>query len=193
MSTTDTPPPSRIHIIGGAGTGKTTLGRRVGSMIGVEVFDLDAIGYEGAYEGQKGTRIRTLEERLMDVHNITEKPGWVAEEGFLWWVDELFDNADVILWLDFPYRIRACRAAKREIQRTLARNNTQGGLLSQLDWLFGINGSTSSEHLGHQELLMTMALLLESGPSAIWSVTQTKYYVAAATPMWTPSSRVFSK
>ncbi len=105
-------------------------------MIGVEVFDLDAIGYEGAYEGQKGTRRRSLEERLVDVRSISEKPGWVAERVFLWWVDELFDNADVILWLDFPYRIRTWRAAKRDLQRTIARNNTQGGLLSQINWLF---------------------------------------------------------
>lgn len=87
MSATNMPAPSRIHIIGGSGTGKTTLGRQIGSMIGVEVFDLDAIGYEGAYEGQKGARRRSLEERLVDVRSISEKPGWVAERVFLWWVD----------------------------------------------------------------------------------------------------------
>ncbi|MCB0099677.1 MAG: hypothetical protein KDE46_28285 [Caldilineaceae bacterium] len=42
----------RIHILGAAGSGKTTLARRAAEQIGCPWHELDAVAYEGGYATQ---------------------------------------------------------------------------------------------------------------------------------------------
>ena len=44
---------NRIHIIGGAGSGKTTLARRLGTLLDAPYYDLDEIGYEGGFTAKR--------------------------------------------------------------------------------------------------------------------------------------------
>ena len=59
----------RIHIVGGPGSGKTTLAARLGRHLGVPVYDLDAIAYE-AGAGPK----RELGARRTDVDRFAVGP-----------------------------------------------------------------------------------------------------------------------
>jgi adenylate kinase family enzyme len=91
-----TPPtPSRIHIVGGPGSGKTTLARTLASCLDVPNYSLDTIAFEG-----REFKLRPLEMRLHEIHQIASSPGWVTEGMWLGWTDELFRTADAIVWLD---------------------------------------------------------------------------------------------
>ncbi|MCB0142414.1 MAG: hypothetical protein KDE50_21115, partial [Caldilineaceae bacterium] len=94
----------RIHIMGAAGSGKTTLARRAAEQIGCPWHELDAVAYEGGY-----ARKRTLDERRASLQEITAQPAWVTEGWFLWWIDDLLEAADAIVWLDLPPRISLAR------------------------------------------------------------------------------------
>ena len=96
--------PRRIHVIGGPGSGKTTLARRLTVCLSAPSFDLDAVGYVSGV-GIK----RPLEDRLVDVRVIATNRSWVTEGIFLWWIDELLEAADMIVWLDVPWRVAAWR------------------------------------------------------------------------------------
>ena len=77
--------PRRIHIAGNlAGAGKTTLGRRLGARLEIPVYDLDAIAYEGAYEGRPGVK-RPLDQRDRDVIVSLEREHEIADRvrGFM--------------------------------------------------------------------------------------------------------------
>jgi hypothetical protein len=84
--------------------------------------ELDQIAY-----GPVGVK-RTLAERSAGVHDILALPGFITEGIYLWWVDELLQSADVIVWLDIPFRVAARRIISRHVHATLAGTNQHPGV-----------------------------------------------------------------
>jgi len=120
----------RIYMIGGPGSGKTTLARRLAELRSLPVYDLDTIGYTGG-AGPK----RSLEARLTDVRHIAAQPAWITEGSFLWWTEELMEGADVIVWLDVSWRLAAWRIIRRHVLASLARTNRHRGIGRLLSFL----------------------------------------------------------
>ena len=85
----------RIHIVGGPGSGKTTLAREIGTRLGIEVHELDLVAFTGPEYAE-----RMLPDRLADVSSIAGRPAWIAEGLFILWTNQLMECADVIIWLD---------------------------------------------------------------------------------------------
>jgi adenylate kinase family enzyme len=121
----------RFHIMGGAGSGKTTLARQISERLACPCYHLDQIGWN-----QEGKR--SLAARLADIERIVDQPVWVSEGAFLWWTDLLLETADVIVWLDLPFRINGWRIVKRHVQLSLAGTNPHPGLLNLLQFMWGV-------------------------------------------------------
>jgi adenylate kinase family enzyme len=85
----------RVHIIGGPGCGKSALAGLLGLQLGLAVYSLDLIAFEGLE-----FKLRPLAARLESVHGIAVQPQWIAEGIFLGWTSELLRAADIIIWLD---------------------------------------------------------------------------------------------
>jgi glycosyltransferase involved in cell wall biosynthesis/adenylate kinase family enzyme len=101
--------PRRIHIVGGPGSGKTTLAHRLGERLALPVHELDRIAFEGA-----DFEWRPLEERLHDVSSIATTSSWVSEGMWLGWTSDLFRAADLIIWLDVPrWHVAVWRITRR--------------------------------------------------------------------------------
>jgi hypothetical protein len=86
---------NRIHIIGGPGSGKTTLARQLGKYLGIEAQELDHIAFTGPDFLE-----RPFPARLADIHQIANGPAWISEGIFVQWTDELLARANMIVWLD---------------------------------------------------------------------------------------------
>lgn len=123
--------PKRIHIIGCAGSGKTTLARQLAAVLNAPYYELDHIGYHNHSK-------RSLEERLHDVRQIAAQPSWVSEGGYLWWVDDLLQNADMIVWLDLHWTLCYRRIVLRHVRADLARTNTHPGFVKMLHFAKGV-------------------------------------------------------
>ena len=122
----------RIHILGAAGSGKTTLARRAAERMGCPWYELDAVAYEGGY-----ARKRTLDERRASLQEITAQPAWVTEGWFLWWIDDLLEAADAIVWLDLPPRISLARVFTRHFKLSWAGQNRHPGLRNLANFVWG--------------------------------------------------------
>jgi adenylate kinase family enzyme len=121
----------RIHILGAAGSGKTTLAHWAAAKLAVPWYELDTVAYEGGY-----ARKRTLAERLASLQTITAQPAWVTEGFYLWWIDDLLNQADAIVWLDLPWYIAMPRIITRHLKLSWAGANRHPGLikLAKFTW-----------------------------------------------------------
>lgn len=119
--------PQRSHIMGAAASGKTTLAQQASEILNVPCVDLDVVAYEGGY-----ARKRTLEERLASLQEILTQPGWVTEGAYLWWIDELLESADAIVWLDLPWYVSMPRIVTRHIKLSWADPNRHPGIIKLL-------------------------------------------------------------
>jgi adenylate kinase family enzyme len=122
----------RSIIVGNSGSGKTWLATRLGERSGAHVVHLDDIFWEpGGFE-QK----RSPDEvaRLIDAHRA--ETNWIVEGVYGDLAGEFIPDADVLLWLDFPWS--ACR---RRIESRasagdtyMGRKPTERSLRDLLNW-----------------------------------------------------------
>ena len=121
----------RIHIIGGPGSGKTTLAKLLAARLNISFYELDVIGWESGVGPE-----RSLEDRLRDVARIAAQPDWVTEGGpVIGWTDELLRAADTIVWLDLPWRIAGWRIVMRHMRTSLAGTNRHRGFVKLMRFL----------------------------------------------------------
>lgn len=113
----------RVLIVGGPGSGKTTLAHRLVDRIGCPLYELDTIGYEGGAGPE-----RSPEDRQRDIAAIATEDAWVAEGSYTGWIDPLARTADVIVWLDVPWRTARYRLISRHAKASLRRRNKHRGL-----------------------------------------------------------------
>jgi adenylate kinase family enzyme len=109
----------RVHLLGGTGSGKTTLAKTISARFQIPHYDLDQLGSK--YAGQD-------KDLLGAIIEVAEQPGWVAEGVYLIWTDPLFYRADYIVLLDIPWPIAAWRVIVRHFRRSIHGTNPYPGL-----------------------------------------------------------------
>jgi hypothetical protein len=119
----------RFHIIGGPGSGKTSLAVKVGSLTGAPVHHLDHLARVGGGNGP----VRPLAERERMVAEIVATDAWITDGIHLGWTVPLLESADVIIWLDHVSWLGASRRISQRfteggIRELMARKGRQRAL-----------------------------------------------------------------
>ena len=103
----------RLHIVGGAGSGKTTLASQIAAARQIPHVELDNLYYENVAHRKR----RAADSRNQMLSEIVDTPRWVVE-GIFWqsWVMPAFEQADQIIVLDIPASTRSLRVVKRHLR-----------------------------------------------------------------------------
>ena len=126
----------KIHIIGCSGSGKTYLANKLSDKYHVPHFDLDDIQWDNNSDtyGAK----RPLEEKLEMLQKICTYEAWIIEGVYYAWVQQSFEEADVIYVLDMPLflcKIRIMwRFLKRKLHMEKGRRESLKSLYNLLKW-----------------------------------------------------------
>lgn len=114
--------PKKIHIIGSVGSGKTTLAKKISTLLNIPFYELDNVVW---IRLKSGDIRRIAEERDEYLNSIIHSETWIIEgvhnED---WVAESFQNADLIIFLDTKYAIRIYRIIKRFIFQKLGQERS---------------------------------------------------------------------
>lgn len=110
--------PCKLHIVGGSGTGTTTLGRAVADAWAVPHADSDDyfwVPTDPPYTQQRNPARRV--ELMLEV--FARRSAWVLSGGINGWGDEILERCDAVVFLSLhaTERLQPCH-------RALAANRT---------------------------------------------------------------------
>jgi len=109
----------RIAIIGNAGGGKSVLARKLRDMLGIPVFTFDDLQWRPGWTRSPEEEIHAEHSRWM------AEPRWIIDGWGNWEIlDQRFDLADTIIFIDFHIAVHYWWAIKRQLKAAL--NLSQG-------------------------------------------------------------------
>ncbi|WP_110208042.1 AAA family ATPase [Nocardioides daejeonensis] len=116
----------RILVAGVSGAGKTTLARRIATRLELPHTEIDAL-----YHGPGWTPRPTF---LDDVLALVAAPAWVTEWQYASARPLLAEAADLMVWLDPPFRQTMARITRRTLRRRLRREELWNGNVEPPLW-----------------------------------------------------------
>ncbi|OAN38328.1 AAA family ATPase [Microbacterium sp. H83] len=120
--------PARVLVAGVTGSGKTTMSRRVAALWGLRHVEIDAL-----FHGPGWT---PRESFLDDVRAFAAEDRWVTEWQYTSKGTDgiLAPRAELVLWLDYPYRVVRFRLLRRTLGRSIARTRLWNGNREKPIW-----------------------------------------------------------
>ena len=108
---------TRVLVLGGPGSGKTTLARGLAAALRVPHAELDRVAYDPPADREDApfrqwTRV-PHEVRAERASALAATDRWVADGLYAGWTAALRDAAEVIIWLDPPAAVTTWRVLKR--------------------------------------------------------------------------------
>jgi adenylate kinase family enzyme len=122
--------PHRIVVIGTSCSGKSTLAARIAKHLGIKRVELDSLHW-----GPRWTEATpaTFRERLREALQV---PDWVVDGNYSRYRDELWRQAETIIWLDYPFLLVLWRALTRTLKRSIFRQELWAGNRESLSRAF---------------------------------------------------------
>jgi adenylate kinase family enzyme len=111
--------PHRVVVAGVSGSGKSTLARRLAALLGAPYHELDAL-----HHGPGWVKRADFET---DVAAFVAGAAWVCEWQYDTVRGQLAERADLMVWLDLPFRVTLGRVVRRTLVRRVRRQELWNG------------------------------------------------------------------
>lgn len=106
----------KIYIVGIVGAGKTTFSKKLSEKLGIQHYEIDSLVHK---KQKKGRVKQSVEEQILEFERINENSSWIIEGTYRLSCKYLLENADKIIFLDPPVKVRKYRIIKRFIKQQI--------------------------------------------------------------------------
>jgi adenylate kinase family enzyme len=113
-------PYKRICILGTSASGKTTLSRELSKRLGFPHIELDSLFHGPNWQQAPDDVFR---ERA---HSALAAESWICDGNYLSKADQL-QMAELVIWLNYPFRIVFARVMRRTLKRLLKSEELWNG------------------------------------------------------------------
>ncbi len=111
----------RINVIGTSGSGKTTFARQIAEILAIPHFEMDGLFWQPNW----GETPR--EEFRQKVREALKGDAWTIDGNYSKVRDIVWERADTVVWLDFPFAIVMGRVIWRTLKRGLLQEELWSG------------------------------------------------------------------
>ncbi|SKC41397.1 P-loop NTPase family protein [Krasilnikoviella flava] len=118
----------RVSVVGAAGSGKSTLGRRLADRLGTPHVELDAM-----FWGRDWTP-RPRDDFEADARAAIASDAWVIDGNYSRLQEEVWARADAVVWLDPPRWAVMTQVYRRTLARALDRTELWPGTGNRQPW-----------------------------------------------------------
>ena len=118
----------RIHITGGPGSGKTTIARKLGAALGLPVYEVDAMWLDLQAEHQPNPDIPACRLLIASrMRAMADQEAWIADGASVADAGPLLERAQIIIYMQAPWRVAGYRIVSRHVKAELRRKNRWPG------------------------------------------------------------------
>ena len=103
----------RINVVGTAGSGKSTISKRIAQKLDVPYVQLDEIFWKPNWEESCD------EEFFSKVEEIVSSDGWILDGNYTRTIPIKWKRVQMVVYLDLPFYIVLYRIVKRSLLRGL--------------------------------------------------------------------------
>ncbi len=119
---------NKICIIGGSGTGKTTLSNNLGKELNLPIYHIDGIHHI------ENWKIRDKVERDQIIMNIIKKRKWIMDGTYSSTLKERIEKSDLIIFLDYSLLSRLRGIFGRYFKNHGKEKEEIPGCKEQISW-----------------------------------------------------------
>jgi adenylate kinase family enzyme len=123
--------PFRISVIGTSGSGKTTVSTEISRRLNLRHIELDAIHWRQGWKETPNKEFRAL------VEEATKGKSWVVDGNYSRVRDIVWRKAEIVVWLDLPFKIVFWRMFLRTVNRIVTRKKLWNNNVEGFDALLG--------------------------------------------------------
>ena len=121
---------NKISVIGGPGTGKSTLANNIGKEINLPIYHIDAIHH------LENWKVRDSEERDKIILEIINREKWVIDGTYKATLEARVKKSDMIIFLNYSTSARVRGVLSRYLKNKGKEKPEIPGCREQMNWKF---------------------------------------------------------